>query len=256
MSLRDFGALVLVCLVWASNNIVSKYVVSGLRDPMANDPVNLLPEASLEKDDVIFHWDAYQAANPAFIVRRAGLLLQPPQDMSFTFSDGVLTAHGSASHDWIVQARRLAGVLPGVVRLGEDSLVDIDSALQEIAAVREQIEQRSVRFATGSSEITPDQQPELNTVMALIRRLALLSESRKTPAVVEVLGHADQTGTQDINDRLIVARADQVVSALVAIGAERAFVVSGDPKASGNFVEYTRKVTFKVNIASATSPTK
>jgi drug/metabolite transporter (DMT)-like permease len=33
MSLRDFGALFLVCLVWASNNIISKYVVSGLHVP-------------------------------------------------------------------------------------------------------------------------------------------------------------------------------------------------------------------------------
>jgi O-acetylserine/cysteine efflux transporter len=33
MSLRDFGLLTLVCLVWASNNIVSKYVVSHLGLP-------------------------------------------------------------------------------------------------------------------------------------------------------------------------------------------------------------------------------
>lgn len=33
MSLRDFGLLVLVCLVWASNNIVSKYVVGQLGLP-------------------------------------------------------------------------------------------------------------------------------------------------------------------------------------------------------------------------------
>lgn len=33
MSLRDFGLLTLVCLVWASNNIVSKYVVSHLGVP-------------------------------------------------------------------------------------------------------------------------------------------------------------------------------------------------------------------------------
>ncbi|MFC3069235.1 DMT family transporter [Phenylobacterium soli] len=33
MSFRDFGALCLVCLVWASNNILSKYVVSGLGVP-------------------------------------------------------------------------------------------------------------------------------------------------------------------------------------------------------------------------------
>jgi drug/metabolite transporter (DMT)-like permease len=33
MSLRDFGLLTLVCLVWASNNIVSKYAVSHLGSP-------------------------------------------------------------------------------------------------------------------------------------------------------------------------------------------------------------------------------
>lgn len=33
MSLRDFGLLTLVCLVWATNNIVSKYVVSHLGAP-------------------------------------------------------------------------------------------------------------------------------------------------------------------------------------------------------------------------------
>lgn len=33
MNLRDFGLLVLVCLLWASNNIVSKYVVSYLHAP-------------------------------------------------------------------------------------------------------------------------------------------------------------------------------------------------------------------------------
>lgn len=33
MSLRDFAALAFVCLVWASNNIISKYVVSGLSVP-------------------------------------------------------------------------------------------------------------------------------------------------------------------------------------------------------------------------------
>ena len=33
MAFRDFGILVLVCLIWASNNIVSKYAVSTLDSP-------------------------------------------------------------------------------------------------------------------------------------------------------------------------------------------------------------------------------
>ena len=33
MALRDFALLVFVCLLWATNNIVSKYVVAYLHAP-------------------------------------------------------------------------------------------------------------------------------------------------------------------------------------------------------------------------------
>ena len=33
MALRDFALLILMCLVWAFNTILSKYVVSGLEVP-------------------------------------------------------------------------------------------------------------------------------------------------------------------------------------------------------------------------------
>jgi OOP family OmpA-OmpF porin len=167
-----------------------------------------------------------------------------------SFEDGALIARGSASHDWIVQTRRLAQLLPGVTRLAEDGLVDLDLAGGELESVKREIERSAIRFATGSFEITPDQREELDRVSSKIQRLELLSQSQAMPVRVEVLGHADQSGSQELNNRLIDERAEQVVSALTALGTRPAVLEIPDSKASGRPIEYSRTVTFNVKIGA------
>jgi OOP family OmpA-OmpF porin len=233
-----------------------KYHITGLRDPMAADPSALLPASKIDPKDVTSRWEAYQAAYPEFIVARAKGLLQPSDNVSLSFEEGVLVARGSASHEWILQARRLAPIIPGVVRFGEERLVDRDLARSEMESVKRGIEQRAIRFGVGSAEITEDQRNELNSVVSEIQRLGLLAGSQGTQARVEVWGHADQSGSQEINDRLIAARAGQVLSALVALGVPQADLEVADPKASSRLREYSRTAAFKVKLIDAASGNK
>jgi OOP family OmpA-OmpF porin len=219
-----------------------KYSIVGLRDPLAADPASHLDAAGIDPGDVDLRFEAYQSKD--FVLKRAEMLLQPPAEIELGFEDGVLSAQGSASHDWIAQARRLVVALPGVVRLGEDSLVDTDLALRESETLKEQLARRSIRFALGSSELTPDQSEELGRVMSDIRRLELLAQSRSVPAVrIEVQGHADHSGSDEVNQRLIAERAQQVMSALISRGANPSILVPADARKR---VDYTRSVTFKV----------
>lgn len=241
----------LVVVSWEKRG--GKYHLTGLRDPMAVDPAALLPASSIDPKDVASRWEAYQAAYPEFIVTRAKGLLQPPDGVSLSFEDGALVARGSASHEWIVQARRLAPIIPGVLSFGERELVDRDLARSEMESLKRQIEQRAIRFAVGSAELTTDQRDELNRVMTEIGRLGLLARSQGTQLRVEVWGHADQSGSQEINDRLIAARAEQVVSALVALGVNKTGIEIADPKASSKLRDYTRTATFKANLTDGAS---
>ena len=225
-----------------------KYHITGLRDPMAADPSVLMPASKIDPKDVISRWEAYQSSHPEFIIARATSLLQPPDGVSLGFEDGVLAARGSASHEWIVQARRLATIIPGVVRFGEEGLVDRDLARGEMESVKREIEQHAIRFAVGSPELTPDQKDELNRVLSEVQRLGLLARSQGAQARVEVWGHADQSGSQELNDRLIAARAERVVSALVALGVNQTDLEIADPKASSKLRDYTRTATFKVKL--------
>ncbi len=223
-----------------------KYYITGLRDPMAADPAALLPASKIDPRDVVARWEPYQASHPAFVLERFKRVLDPPATVSLTVEDGALVARGSAPHDFIKAARTITQMIPGVNRFDEENLIDIDTAQSEIGVVTQGLEHRAILFAVGSAELTTDQRDELRQVMLDIQRLDVLAPSLGTAFRVEIWGHADQSGSQEVNDRLIAARAEQVMSALLANGAKEADLEIADPKASSKLREYTRSATFKV----------
>jgi hypothetical protein len=91
-----------------------KYVMAGLRDPLATEPHRLLQEAHLDSSKVISRWEPYHAIYPAFILNRANTLLAPPGTVQLSLANGVLQATGAAPHAWIVEAESLARLIPGV----------------------------------------------------------------------------------------------------------------------------------------------
>ena len=46
-----------------------KYVLTGLRDPLARDPASLLPATQLAPSQIEERWQLYQAIDPAFVLR-------------------------------------------------------------------------------------------------------------------------------------------------------------------------------------------
>jgi OOP family OmpA-OmpF porin len=101
-----------------------KYHVFGLRDPLAADPKEMLIEENLDPENVVFQWEAYSALHPEFTVKRARILLQPPEMVTLDFKDGVLYASGYASPQWALEAKKLAKAIPGVFQFNEDKLKD------------------------------------------------------------------------------------------------------------------------------------
>lgn len=228
-----------------------KYHITGLRDPMAVDPAALLAGSKIDPQDVAARWEPYQTSHPDFVLARANRLLEPPTTVSLSVEDGALVARGSARQDWIKAARAITKMMPGVSRFDAQGLVDIDSAQSEFGAIAQRIEHHEIHFGIGSAELTPEHSNELKVVMAEIQRLDLLARSLGTPYRVEVWGHADQSGSQELNDRLIASRAGKVMSALVALGAKQTELEIADPNASGKLREYTRTATFKVKLLDA-----
>ncbi len=143
----------------------SRFAVSGLRDPLAADPLSLLP-AGLPSGQVEFHWEEYHSLVPRFAAQR------------------------------------------------------------NLAELKDQLERRGFRFATGSADVLPDDRAVLDDVgsqiLAIVQASAVLGKSIQ----IQVRGNHDPTGDEEFNSGLARARAEGVRAALVARGVPAAVLTA------------------------------
>jgi outer membrane protein OmpA-like peptidoglycan-associated protein len=180
-----------------------KYFVSGLRDPLSRDPVAMLQGTGLDAESVVGNWQSFQTLSPRFVLARAEKSLNPPPAVTLAVSDETLEAQGFASHTWITEARRIAPFLPGVSRLREDKLFDL-----------ERIEDPLLLFDLDRVTLRAGQDDQLNRLVEDLNHLRQLAGDR--PIKLEITGHTDGSGTEMRNDSLSQGRADTVAALLKA----------------------------------------
>lgn len=192
------------------------FVVNGLRDPLAVDPSSLLAASGLAPEDVRGSWQLYQALDPRFVQLRARELLRAPAGVTLEFADGVLRATGSAPVEWIRESSRLAGFVPGVIRYDMGALLD-----GSVQALADEISRDLVLFARGSTAFEAGGDQVLSAQLERIRTLDALAQMSDRRYVIQVVGHADNDGTPEVNDFLSVSRANLVRTAIERLGLQR-----------------------------------
>jgi outer membrane protein OmpA-like peptidoglycan-associated protein len=180
-----------------------KRFVSGLRDPLSRDPAMMIQDTGLDSQSVVERWQPFQALTPDFVLARARKSLEPPTTVRLNFTDGVLEAEGFAPHQWVLDTRRVARLLPGVSQFREDKLFDL---------VR--IENPLLMFDVNQTQIRSDQQGTLDQLLSEISHLRQLAGEKKVK--LEITGHADGSGTESQNSTLSQGRADTVAALLKA----------------------------------------
>ncbi len=201
-----------------------KYVVSGLRDPLAADPAGLLAAAELTPEKVKGSWQPVCMLTDEFVLQRAKKALKPPPGISLRLRKGLLTARGPAPHAWIAQARKTALLVPGVTAYHDQAVTDdTRTRLRQLSAA---IEQARIRFAVGSTRPESGQEAALKRLSEKIARLRRLSAQIGGEVTITVIGHADDSGPRELNRKLRLQRAAAVRNALVRQGIADAILAS------------------------------
>ena len=89
-----------------------KWLIRGLRDPLAVDPEQVLRESSIDPARVVAHWEPYQSLAPQFVLKRAQEALAPPPTVTLAIEGDRIAAIGSANSTWIEHARAASQMLP------------------------------------------------------------------------------------------------------------------------------------------------
>ncbi len=190
--------------------------LSGLKDPLATDPLELLLEAGFDPGRVRGRWEIYYALEPAFVIQRARQSLKPPDGVGLNLVDGTLTINGTAPHAWIGSATRLAPLIPGVRSVATDGLQSVESL--ELKALGRQIEGVSILFARGTTVFGRDQYSEVDRAAELLRKHQELAVHIDRDLRILIVGHTDSTGEESYNRELSYQRADKVWRALLRMG--------------------------------------
>ena len=247
MALRNEPGLVVTQTSWEEG----KYVVEGLRDPMAVEPSTLLP-AALSEDRVEGIWESYLALDSLMIVKRTARQLRAPASVQFRLQNDTLFAYGSASKAWIDDARENNLFALGFSTYDDSELTEAGAVA--VGDVIAEIESTSIEFAQGSSVLTAAQSETLDGLVSVLARLNDLNQAEGYNYEVLIYGYASTEGSAIANQALSTARANNIRNELIARGLPSRMISTvgtGDPLVPG--VETTeaerainRSVTFDV----------
>jgi outer membrane protein OmpA-like peptidoglycan-associated protein len=194
-----------------------KWQVSGLRDPLAADPAALLSQSGLDAKQVAGHWEAYQALNPAIVLRRMAASLNPPPTVSLSLKGDTVEVTGSVPEYWVERAKTLVAALPaGSPKVDFSALRDVQDP--EFLRLRDAIQGHVIAFDSNADRPASGQDATLDAVADEFRQLMRVTRRLGFSAHMMVSGHADAIGNETANLSLSAARAEVVRSMLKARG--------------------------------------
>jgi len=224
--------------------------VSGLASKAwiesANKKAISIPGVIQFKEENLFDINASE-----LFLARVSIQLEPPQSVYMTFDDGTLTLSGSAPHQWINDMRKKVRTIPGIVKVNDRNLVDID--VSELALIKERIEGHIFLFRIGGSVPVPNQEKMIRELSQEISNLNQII-NKVGSGHVEIVGHTDDSGSEKANLRLSQQRAETVLSLLRKAGTNTRYLTAigvGDKEplrrsSSSIDREMNRSVTFRV----------
>jgi outer membrane protein OmpA-like peptidoglycan-associated protein len=196
-----------------------KWLIRGLRDPLAVDPTLVLRESSIDPTRVVAHWEPYQSLHAEFVLKRLQQTLAPPPTITLAVEGDRIVATGSAPATWIHRARTASRELPlGAPLLDLSEVRDANEGA--LGKLRDAIQSKEVRFDTGNPNPTRGQEAVLDQLASDLKELTTLSSTLRVTTRVTVTGHSDLTGVGLYNLALSLARAETVRTLLKQRGVD------------------------------------
>ncbi|HTA59701.1 MAG TPA: OmpA family protein [Candidatus Baltobacteraceae bacterium] len=231
-----------------------KFVVRGMRDPLAAEPTQFIRTSNVNSGDGEFHWGGYYALDDGIVEQRAKSILSPPSTAIVAVKSGVLTVSGVASANWVKDIQTRGLLVPGIHAV--ELSPELNPARLAFAQAKTEIEKVVVKFPVGTAALSNSERLELRKLAESVQSLLQAGDSLRQTLTLEVLGHTDSTGAEVSNLDLSQRRADRVAWELGQLGVpERVLRARGvgttNPLRAEDNEEnrqFNRSATFRVSV--------
>lgn len=193
---------------------VTPIKIRGLRDPLARDPGLIARAAGFPESAIEARWEWFYSLDPPLIERRVKQELGAPDGVKLRFDSGTLHAEGRAPHAWIEIFRQNARAVPGIAKVDDAKLIDLD--LERWQELSGRLEAILIRFDGNSEAIGPAQREEVAKAAAIAREAVDVATKLGRQTQIEATGE--------------MFRASVVVLALSAPDAPPAILRAGPPR--------------------------
>lgn len=219
-----------------------RYVLSGLRDPMARNPAELRTLFKVDTARTREHWEPYVALRPGFVLRRAAAALDPPSSVQLSMRADTLVAQGIASRVWTDEARRTTAAIAGIG--GTDFTAVRDSVGISLAERAAGISRLEIRFAPGAIFPVRGSRATMDSIANLLLGVLADAGTHGREAIAQVHASSDSVGPERVNAELRAARAQVLRSMLLTRGVESSNVAAAPDSSLLERVAIVR-VTFR-----------
>jgi outer membrane protein OmpA-like peptidoglycan-associated protein len=228
-----------------------RFVIHGLRDPLALDPVKFINDAGLDPAKAEFHWGPYYALDDSLVQERAITALAPPAGVSLSVKDGVLHIDGHLSARWLEDVRLRGLLIPGIRALDLGRFTPEQIAFDEAKST---IQAVVIKFPVDSAALSLAERANLRALLPQLGQVLNSPVALHATVTIEVVGHSDTTGAEVLNENLSQRRADRVAWELIQLGIpdeslRAKGVAAAEPVRPENSEEnrhYNRSDTFRV----------
>jgi outer membrane protein OmpA-like peptidoglycan-associated protein len=200
-------------LLTSAEKVDGRYYLAGFRDPLAGDIDDIISHCGLAPERIQSRWQPFFALDPATVLKRAALILQPPASVQLTLANGALRVRGIASHKWIKRFRDQFGAIPGIQ--GYDDAGLIDREMSELRSAIAALERQKIYFALGRVHLDENQGSAIFAARKALEKIQYLYKSMNITVRIVVLGQTDPSGPWASNLDLSRKRAQAVMSWLI-----------------------------------------
>ena len=171
------------------------FYISGMRDALAPDPIEILKASGLSTNMVVSHWEPFQALHPALILKRAARMLEPPGTVELELDGATLVLKGRAPHAWIKEFRLLSRGIAGISRFDTSRLTDTD--LAEFKSLIPLFDKYVFYYMANNRDLWPGQETAFKD---FLKTTALFEKTLKKIGGgyhIEIRGHVPAGGSRE-----------------------------------------------------------